>query len=463
MKKKSDINKIKNSFEQINKTAPDFIWDKIASNLESKPEFSQLDEKVKHSFETISKKPKPDVWKNIERQLIIDNVWLNIRKTLNRDVFIIRILKTVAVFLLFLFLTYYFDNPLTNKNTNRITIHKKEENTFKQAELRAKNLNTNDTSKKFNKPKIKLKQENTINSKSDDLLPQNTALLSVNYSSDESDNYTVDEKISSNSLKNTNTQKNITVNSDSTTNNYLILNSNSYKDNTSLLSHIELEKIEAANFNSDIKTISQNYKTGWFELGLSSTLYSTDIINNDYKLGENGYSLVKHEYDYSVTFAISGSYYFNDKNSLNASYVINDVAKQKIKKFENGALNKYLLQLKYYKFELYYKYNVLLKSVPLTKFTAGLGGYYSYLASADGYINNVHFSTKGLYNNYDYGVVGILGLRNEVKMFVFEYGLIVEYGFPNIFSGNQKINAALNNTHIFHKGVFLKIKAIINK
>ena len=106
---------IKSSFDKINKGAPDGLWGKLSSALdtespdstENDPVQNSLDTKVKESFSSLNRRAPKHVWAAINRQLNIERVWEGISTELNntQPFYWPKIRKAAAVLLLLLLST----------------------------------------------------------------------------------------------------------------------------------------------------------------------------------------------------------------------------------------------------------------------------------------------------------------------------------------------------------------------
>ena len=111
---------IKSSFDRISKGAPDSLWGKLSSSLDSEAESPQstekdlshnlLDTKVKESFSSLNGKVPRHVWTAINRQLNIEKVWKGISSELDKTkpLFWSRTWTAAAVLLLLLLSTGTF-------------------------------------------------------------------------------------------------------------------------------------------------------------------------------------------------------------------------------------------------------------------------------------------------------------------------------------------------------------------
>lgn len=84
--------KIKSSFDSLNRKAPDMLWNQLADSLptdstataESQPENARLYHKVRDSFSSLRQKAPQHVWQDINRQLNIDLVWTRLSRELDK-------------------------------------------------------------------------------------------------------------------------------------------------------------------------------------------------------------------------------------------------------------------------------------------------------------------------------------------------------------------------------------------
>ena len=104
--------KIKSSFESLEKKAPDMLWSQLSDSLptsstdtlEPQPVDTHLYSKVRESFSSLHQKAPQHLWATINRQLNIDLVWVRLSKELDKAPSVNwQLTRWAAVLLLFMF------------------------------------------------------------------------------------------------------------------------------------------------------------------------------------------------------------------------------------------------------------------------------------------------------------------------------------------------------------------------
>ncbi|MEO6301725.1 MAG: hypothetical protein ABIP51_01005, partial [Bacteroidia bacterium] len=76
MDENKDIdNKIKETFNGLNKSAPVDLWNKFSDKLPTSDIDKTLEAKVKEGFEGTKQKAPEHIWGTVNKQLNIDKVW----------------------------------------------------------------------------------------------------------------------------------------------------------------------------------------------------------------------------------------------------------------------------------------------------------------------------------------------------------------------------------------------------
>lgn len=419
-----------------------------------------IDKKIKDSFETLNKKAPQKSWDLINRQLIIDKTWKNIFNELNMSG-IYRIMKYAAVILLILSISFSGIKYFSNKN--EILSNKHDVNTIREQNT---NIIEEKDVIKNQEDLYSINDENKSNKKdilTNVTIPPNTADNAGNSDSENKGQKSKENNkiiVINNGKEDTELQhkNNLIATSDN-------VNKINYKKIVLDIKpggiYIDVAK---PYFNKSYEeTKSSGLLAGEFELGVFYSYTNTLIYNNETRLGLDEKSLTNMASNYEHVYGIIASYNFNTKNSLLTQIHIKEGAKQNFTKYENGYLNNKQLELNYFKISLLYQRNIYYNTALPVKFFIRTGVYYSFLKSANETVNDATISKYNDYLSYDFGLEGMLGLRNETNRFIIEYGLRSEYGLVNIFSGTDKMNSDLNKTNIINTGIFVTLKIKINK
>lgn len=115
--------------------------------------------------------------------------------------------------------------------------------------------------------------------------------------------------------------------------------------------------------------------------------------------------------------------------------------------------------MNYSKVTLLYQRNILQRARKIpSRYTVKAGGYLGFLKNEFRYYNNNIVLLNDSYTNIDYGVKLAIGQEKDINSFIVGYGINSEYGLRNIFVGNKRFPAALNQTHTFNVGGYINLK-----
>ena len=110
-------NKIRESFEGLNRSAPQGLWEDLSENLDISKSDSTIDERVKEGFQHIDKSAPDHIWGGVNRALNIDRVWRRVTGVLDRRAAFKRWARNVAAALLLLLLSWGGYRNLSNQQT----------------------------------------------------------------------------------------------------------------------------------------------------------------------------------------------------------------------------------------------------------------------------------------------------------------------------------------------------------
>ncbi|MBL4658391.1 MAG: hypothetical protein JKX73_10345, partial [Flavobacteriales bacterium] len=170
-------------------------------------------------------------------------------------------------------------------------------------------------------------------------------------------------------------------------------------------------------------------------------------------------SLIRTTPTYAASYGLVANYDFNYKNALSTEFYINAKAEQDYGVYIEGLYFDKSIELNYSKVTLLYQRNILQfsKVIP-SRYTVKAGGYWGFLKTKRKYYNDKIVSSSESYTDMDYGVKLAIGQEKELSSIVLGYGLNSEYGFKNIFAGNDRVPADFNETHTFNVGGYINLK-----
>lgn len=448
-------NKIKESFERLNKSARTDLWDKLSGKLSVSPIDESIDAKIKNGFENISKALPPRVWGSVNRQLNIDRVWKRISAELDRRPVIIywRKLGGIAALLLLLLggSIYLFKHKRFQPEYNQQYINKDQQQ--------------NKLSVFSNEKKSAVK--NGITPKSTALAHKQNANPLVNTNS--GFKFNPQQYNPNNSIRNLSTAKKMI---DKNSDNLVQTHSQELSDSlpvimlqsitTSLIeNNIVHEPILSALTSSNfIPTDTTAVRKKRFEFGITYSYNNTWIINNDTRKSFDENSLIQTVPAWSASYGIVANYNIFSNSSVSAEFFVNSKYTQRYDEFVEGVFNRKTTEFNYYKLALLYQFNINQSPYRLvpSKYTFKAGFYGSYLK------NHTHDYTRVLspktdtYTKADYGARIAIGQEKTFKRVIIGYGLNAEYGFKNIFEGNRQVPSQFNVSRNALIGGYVNLK-----
>ncbi|GAB3197012.1 hypothetical protein ABID22_002203 [Pontibacter aydingkolensis] len=486
MKEKNDKlnDKIKNSFGQMNKKAPDLLWNDLSASLdENSPvdaapesEESYLFQKIKESYSSQHHIAPSHVWQSINKQLNIDLVWTRVSKELDRTGGISwHKWQWTAVAAMFLFMVgiagaYY----LNSEDTKTLLVRDSETSILLADTLARESLATGFGVKKNN--------ENTSATTEEQQSPQlgniseNLSEHQVNQQQEESP-FHEDEDASKVSLKSvTGVHENILEHEastlPSTDNSLASLGSISKSTPSDLLKTRTVipdplnKGIYAAFDSLGFRPMAevQNNATEEYEkkpiilsrlnLGLTLSYNNSWLLNNETQRSFDRGSLISSSPTFKESIGLTLGYHLSSKSIISAEV---HLAKngQEYKTFGDGSYIRKGLELTYYKGYVQYQYNLLQnrKSL-LSDITVKAGLFGGFLYDKQGELRE----TQSRYSQYDYGVRGALGQEKRIGGLTVGYGISVERGLRNIFLGSENMPARFNETYTLNVGPYLNLR-----
>ncbi len=439
-KEDNTYKKIKESFEQINSSAPENLWDKISGELDSSSLTDNvLDDKIKNSFNSVNKQAPEYIWNNINRQLNIDTVWNRISKVLDRRQLFYKTTKA-AVYALFLIMLlwggYMYRYNLYDNGEN---FSKNYKDIITEKDVKAKQVKTSGNKKQRNV----LSENSKKISRNNQVHPDN--------SNSESEYETISVNRNNTFLKAETELKQLQADS----NNYL----------PPVIPPVLFSEIKNSGFvfpeiefpNKGTKYIQRKYKP--FSIGFIYQYDNTWLINNETRTAFDKTSLVATNYSLTGSYAVLLNYSISCFSEISTEFYVNDKIIQDYGEYIEGRYSNKKIELTYLKAALLYKQNFSVKiNQNKSKFSISAGMYAAKLNTEYRYLDNKIVSTENLYDNFDYGIKINAGKEVDLGQFVFGYGLNTEYGLKNIFTGNNNMKAEFDITKTYKIGAYVSLR-----
>lgn len=454
-------NKIKESFDALNKSAKADLWSKLSDKLSAANIDESIDKKIKNGFENKSNAVPPRVWGSVNRQLNVDRVWKRISKELDRRPIIIfwrKMAMVIALILLFFSGSLYViknndsSSPFSqqmyetqkNKQTAKSGLSNLTTSSISVANKKITSNNVTETSAQTRNVNAKMRNEERnspgkySNDKSNIAAGNNsTSTILIEKSKVEFSEASVPKENDSISFT---TLIPININlKDSAIASELILQPLSLVDNT-------------------FKQPLLNKKR--FEVGITYSYNNTWIINNNTRSSFDENSLIQSVAAYAGSYGLIANYGIFKNSAISTEFYINSKYIQKYAEFAEGTFNKKTNELNYYKLAFLYQFNINqspYRIVP-SKYTFKAGFYGSYLKNHTYNYTNVMSPKTDSYTKAGYGARIAIGQEKTVKRVIIGYGLNAEYDFKNIFEGNRQVSSQFNVSRNALIGGYVNLK-----
>ncbi len=443
--------KIRQSFDGLNKPAPEFLWNNLERKIQSDAEDKKIDFSIKSSFNQTEKVAPDALWVNINRQLNIDRVWKRIVWQLDRKP-AIAWRRIAAVFLFLVSLTGGVALILSlNQNSDP----------YEGALLfpfKSKHFPTEVSSRPstVNSTKALVNAEKTFtNQKSFSRNSQNNSKVSALPPSN-------DFLPSSSGLPLAFTKSNLLP----------ILKlpetelvSNTHKVRESQLNIFGGEFQKPGPLDSTSFYQSTTAKGRFIEVGLVHSFTNTWIVNNDTKNGFDENSLIQNQSGYTNNFGITGALSLKANSALVTELFVLDKYVQGWDQYSEGKYFNKTLELNYIKLALLYQYKIKqspYRTIP-SHWTVMAGPYGSILKNYEASNDFDHALTLSKFSRTDFGIRVGLGQEKEFKSIVLGYGICLNQGIQNIFMGDSYASRDFNSTRTSAWGSYLNVKYRFSK
>lgn len=467
--KKNIENKIKESFEGLNKSAPSNLWNKLSDKLPVDGIDKNIDAKIKEGFENMNTSAPAQIWSTVNKQLNIDKVWKRINKELDERPVIIywrRMVGVVALLLLLLsgsvyvIKNKYSSSPITQYV--QITQKSKQINKLEPGDLTKIFISDGIISKEKTSKNITKTVTHTQNSNAEINNSNNSekSTIQQNYSTQKSN---VNKSILNSNTSNISIEKN--------TDTILQTLSPAEADSLSFIAMIPIKinlientftpELILPNLSIfDSALTATRLKKKRFEIGITYSHNNTWIINNNTRSSFDENSLIQTTPAYAGSYGLVANYNIFKKSSVSAEFYINSKYIQRYDVFNEGTFNNKSIEFNYYKLTLLYQFNVIqppYKVIP-SKYTFKGGIYGSSLKNQKHDYNRITLPETDTYATVDYGIKIAIGQEKTFQKIIIGYGINAEYGFKNIFDGNPQMSAGFNATKNALLGAYLNVK-----
>lgn len=449
--------KIKESAESLKVSAPINLWDRFSTELNEENLDENIDKKIKSSAEIVTKNVPTIVWGIVNKQLNIDLVWKRIFEELERKpVFAWRKIAGIAALLLLLLSWggyHYFTNTagsVSKKDAKEIAQQNKSkdrnDNTIKQSDTEKAVQNKKTVIK--NKVHIRKSTIETKVSKfigSDDSNQNEIEVLGseTQYKSEAQFKGDFDVHISD-----------------------VISIGSSIQDSIYRIPILKANQLPLLRQTEPILLVQHKFvkldsnvrRTKKFSLGVTYAYNNTWILNKDTRSSFRTSSLISTSVTYTSNYGFIGNYYFNKKNAISSEIIVHSRIAQDYGLYNEGKYLRKKIELNYSKLTLAYQRNAFnTRGRYPSHLTMRAGLYFGALTNHSELYNAQITASNDNYKKFDFGVKIGLGQEVVLNRFVIGYGLNSEYGFINIFNGNDKISPDFNVTKLFTAGGYINL------
>lgn len=424
-----NIDPIKNGFSQLNKKAPESVWNSLEENLSlNNDEYA-----ISKAFSTLDRKAPVASWQKVKRQLIIDQVWQNIDAELSkkkRRVFWIYFSGLGVILFAFFIAFMNSDNGRQIKSENSNELISRTDPTTESN----KNVELEYSSDTSSLP--------IFTATNSDLKSETTQSKFKEFKSDKS-------KINQAWIE--------TV--------VLPAKENEREENPVSLNIYEYEVLAAicpgqtnslSNRSFDpLKKHEPKFKK--YELGVVSGIDNTWIFNNDVRSGMNKYSLVDNKF--SLGYHLGLNFYFNldEKSAVGFQTDFISRMNQRYDYFEQGNIYTNNLSITQQKFGLVYRYTTDRILSNSQAFVFNTGAYFARTSKSEFFVKE-QTSSDFTFTKYDFGIRAAIGSQYYWKNLIFEFGLQSDIGLLNIAESPNYSAKKFNYTTAYLTGFYFSLR-----
>ena len=179
------------------------------------------------------------------------------------------------------------------------------------------------------------------------------------------------------------------------------------------------------------------------------------LLNNETRNSFDKGSLISRSPTYKQNVGLALHYSFSLKSAIATEFHFISKAGQDYNTFSDGYYRKMGLELGYYKLYLQYQQTFFPHRESLFAGLTAKAGLYGGLLHRK---KGEIRSTGSTYSNFDYGVRFALGQEKRLDRLIIGYGFSGERGLTNIFMGSDKMPARFNKTYTLSFGPYLNFR-----
>jgi hypothetical protein len=486
--------KIKEEFESVKYKAPEHIWSSIKMKIDIQDD--SIDEKVKAGFGQIKESAPNSIWEGIEKQLTIDKGWIYLNRYLRIQTFYKWTKRSAALLFVFIsivigFKYYSKKNEIHSNNHSEIAQNKKQIKTTEKPDKSEKTDVTQEIKRtKFNKKVMPLancneKSDTTnqtakntksitkISSKpSEDFSSPNPNSILVNRDNTFFDSSTGSlNSIPNQSSKNHQISLNNYMYNFNFENNLMDKVKTTVSENDSLIDYsyncdslfqtISLSdlKIDTSNqqnlFYANFADRKMATKKSKFQLGITSALNLTTVLNNTIRNSFNKESLVTFVPSFGTNTGIQVLYGLGEEHSIvgNLTYL---TVNQTYNIFSNGQLNREEINLGFICLQPLYQFSHKRMHTHRTALNIKAGPFLGIATKRKMSINDITNSLT--YTNVDFGLTLQIGQSISFNKFIIDYGLNFDSGLNNLNKGMNNLPASFDKTTHLDLGGYISFR-----
>lgn len=484
--------KIREGFGDMKGKAPGDLWSRLNDQLDD----DAVDAVVRNGFEQQNLSAPEGVWKEVNKQLTIDRAWKGVHRMLNwRTAW--RRTRQVAALLLLLLLIFWGGNSLFNNNdiaehgggstvNNRIPddsadMHQSE--VVAQASEAADNTVQNGV-ETSDKDDVKTSISNGNNEGANEPVPESNSVSGVEktYLANSDEGSAVPQggtTISEGPIGVVNNRGQAEDNApsefDSNVNAAYVSDTENEKNieaktryinkvqGRELALHNKIDQAEMTPRDGCVlDTIKDNEKKWKLDIGLISVYQNTSLLNNETRKSFDKNSLISSSASFAGAYGGTASLIRNDKHGINITGYFQSRTMQQYGLYIEGQYADKVITLDYGKVAITYQRNLTATNNHFRKLKTALvlkgGMYYGWLKKMSVSYTGTEYVNDDKYANSDIGLTIQAGQDLRLNRFVIGYGLNLEQGLKNIYSGNAEIPAYFNRTVLFNAGVYMNFR-----
>jgi hypothetical protein len=450
MSKESFHHKIREGFGAENRQAPKDLWSAISEDISS----SNPEEDLKKSFDKIEKLAPAGSWNNINRQLIIDDVWNRIARFYDRRRFIIWWSRFAGVLILACIasvgLVRLFYNAGDRVNHKEIVAANENEKPF------AFHRQENPAMVIGPSTNLSLPGSNVDGSDKPDRIVSTTEQEVLNDNHNQAEGIGV-EKVGDLIKEGRKVQGAVITVGDLAAEGFRETNE---KQRIELMVGSSIRKIPIQLKHQGELTTVEDFKgkrpLRYLDIGLIGRIDNTWILNNDVKSGFSRSSLVQNNLSFGYASGLQANYYFSNRSAIQLEYDFLSALNQKYQFYNEGRLTVKQIDLKYQRVGLGYKYSFGTRLGKKPVLSLKFGGHFGFAKKESVKIDDQQGEES--FDVFDYGIRLGVGREHFIRSFTIDYGLNSDIGLHNITSPGLAIPKKFSYTSTLAVGAYISVR-----